>query len=124
LFALRPNSFARLVAALCVILACAFSVHATVVSLDRIEHALDHHHDANPVAGSVQDCGTGERCKESSDPHSGVSHVHIGDTVVAFALLFATFEILLRQDVTQYAVVSDQSVLSSRPTLLDPPPKA
>ena len=124
MFALRSHRFARTVAAFCVVIACAFSVQATVVTLDRIEHALDHDHDANPVAGSVQDCGVGGSCKEPGDPQHGVSHVHVGDTVIAFTLSTAIMEIPEHQFVSRYFTFSDQSVPPSHFKTLDRPPKA
>lgn len=121
---LRSNRFARTIAVFCVAIVCAFSVQATIVNLDRIEHALDHDHDANPVAGSVQHCGAGSSCKQSGDPHHGASHVHVGDTVVAFTFSTAAMEILQPRLVLRYLAFHDQALPPSRSTALDRPPKA
>lgn len=123
MLALRSNRFARAVAAFCVVISCAFAVQATIVTLDRIEHALGHDHDANPVAGTVKACGDGTACKESND-HQDVSHVHVGDTVVAFALSAAALEVPHQQIVSRYLAISDQSAPPLDPTSLDRPPKA
>lgn len=119
--ALRSKRFARTVAALCVVIACAFTAQATIVTLDRIEHALDHDHDANPVAGSVQDIAEGVK---GSNDHQDVSHVHIGDTVTVFTLSADTAVVPHQHYISRQLVISDQSPPPSQYTSLDRPPKA
>jgi hypothetical protein len=124
LHALRSKRFARTVAAFCVVIACAFTAQATVVTLDRIEHMLDHKHEANPVAGSLQVCPNGAVCKGSND-HQDVSHVHIGDTVTVFILSSADAVLVpFQQFMSRYLAVGDQSAPPSQYPSLDRPPKA
>lgn len=93
------------------------------MSLDRVEHALDHDHDANPVAGSVQTCADGATCKGSSD-HQDVSHVHIGDTATVFTLSADPVVLSHHKLVSGHLISGDQSEPLPQYTSLDRPPKA
>ena len=82
----------RIVAIICMAIACLFYVQTVLVNIDRMEHALELEHDANSLAGTVQYCAvTPDACGQAGDVHP-VSHAHQGDT--AMSVLAASFSVL------------------------------
>lgn len=72
----------RTIAMLCVAIVCVFCVQTTLIAVDRLEHALQIEHDANPLAGTVQSCGAAaDACEQTGGPVHPISHAHYGDTV-------------------------------------------
>lgn len=70
----------RTIATICVAITCMFCVQTVVIALDRIEHALELEHDANPLAGPVHYCAVSDNCEHpGSGPGHPVSHSHLGD---------------------------------------------
>lgn len=110
---------------LCVVVALAFTAQATVVALDRIEHALGHEHDANPVAGTVQlSKHDHDHDHDTDNNHHGLSHVHTGDTAVSFTLAYVAVDVSRVTLTPKYSIVSDRSAPPSQTNSLDRPPKA
>lgn len=78
-------SFRRFVATICVAAACLFCVQATLIHLDRIEHALELDHKADPLAGTLVAAAspaceaTAASCDQQNDFHLA-THAHQGDT--------------------------------------------
>lgn len=65
----------------CVAIVCVFCLQTTLIAVDRLEHALEIEHDADPLAGTVQYCGaTTDACEQSGEPSHPISHAHYGDT--------------------------------------------
>ena len=64
----------------CVAITCLFCVQATLIALDRIEHALEIDHDPSPLAGAVQHCtDVPNACEASGGADHPISHAHLGD---------------------------------------------
>lgn len=75
------NRLTRTIAMICVAIVCVFCVQTTLIAVDRLEHAFEIEHDANPLAGTVQYCGAAsDGCEQSGEPIHPISHVHSGDT--------------------------------------------
>lgn len=75
------NRLTRAVATFLVAITCVFCLQITLITVDRLEHALQIEHYANPLAGTVQYCGTtAGACEQSGGPIHPISHVHYGDT--------------------------------------------
>lgn len=107
------------------VVVCLFCVQTTLVSLDRIEHALEHDHNATPLAGTVTYCSiTPEVCNQSTDPSHSVSHVHSGDTVTNLlqATGFAYFPVEFTP--ATFLLAGDQSSSNFTQSAPDRPPKA
>ena len=82
MFGRGSKGLTRTIAMVCVAIVCAFWVQTTVIALDRLEHALEIEHDANPLAGTVQHCAAApDACGQSGGTTHPISHAHYGDAV-------------------------------------------
>lgn len=80
MFCRRYRRLSHAVATMCVAITCIFCIQTVVIALDRIEHALELEHDANPIAGNIHYCAAPDSCDHSGDGHGHpISHSHLGD---------------------------------------------
>lgn len=80
MFARGSKRLRRTIATLCVAITCVFCVQTIVIALDRIEHALEIEHDANPLAGTILYCEAApDVCEQSGGLPHPISHAHSGD---------------------------------------------
>ncbi len=70
----------KVIAMLCVAVMCVFCVQMTIITVDRIEHALEIDHHATDLAGAIQCTPSPDKCEPSTDPSHPVSHSHSSDT--------------------------------------------
>ena len=115
----------RIVAMLCVAITCVFFVQTTIITLDRIEHALEIEHDANPLAGTVQYCGAAhDECGQSGGPAHPISHAHYGDTVTNVLLGSAPSLVTVDVKVTKIRLMGTSAGPGASQLAPDRPPKA
>ena len=121
----RAKGTIRAIAMLCVAVTCMVCLQSTLIALDRIEHALEIEHDANPLAGTVHYCvGAADVCDHSGGPMHPVSHSHSGDA--AANVLVETVPSLVMIDFKTAAlpVAETEAGPGLRQITPDRPPKA
>lgn len=81
MFFRRADTLRRCIAIVCMAATYMLSVQSVIVSIDRIEHALEIEHHANPLAGTISFCTSQtESCGGSNETHPvSHSHAHAGD---------------------------------------------
>jgi len=73
------NRLTRTFAMICMAIVCVFCVQTTLIAVDRLEHALEIEHDANPLAGTVQVCGAAiDACEQTGGALKPVLHAPSG----------------------------------------------
>lgn len=110
------------VAALCVVIACLFCAQSVLVSLDRIEHALDMDHHAHPLAGTIQCTEQGAHECGSNGVHP-ISHAHHGDTATTVLAASAATGVPVHPQRLTVTFVHDFAGPGIGPLLPERPPK-
>ena len=116
----------RAIAVACIAIACLFCVQSVLISIDRIEHAFEIEHDANPLAGTIYFCAVTSdgACEQPGDVHQPLSHAHHGDATTS--VLAGTPPVLMSVGVAEDMIPPATSSLGRGlgPFTPDRPPKA
>lgn len=125
MFGRSSKRLIRAIATLCVAIMCVFCIQTIVIAQDRLEHALEIEHDANPVAGTVQYCAaTPDACGQSGEPTHPISHAHTGDTASNILLTADPASLLIEFTITAFSFADAGLGHSIGQRAPDRPPKA
>lgn len=124
MFARGSKRLRRTIATLCVAITCVFCVQTIVITLDRIEHALEIEHDANPIAGTVHYCEAApDVCEQSGGLPHPISHAHSGDASTNMVLATALGSVAIKFKAATFPVMASRFGPAVGQLAPDRPPK-